>query len=483
MSQAPHLRAIFEEIRIWGQYAQQVQAANKPQALNVEDARAQIIRNSLGKMLDVAPRWLGPVLPDLARVMSMAESNFISDAEMIRAVEALATKLPEFFSEMNHGVLEDLLTETANAALVNGAIAGHQSRNPETQALEAKGKPCGRGFIAPHKFCRKNGEGVKEPDGQKFSMAGVRRDLRVRGVLEAANRLDRLEATIIEARQKGSIDHEEYKDYLREIKGTWEEIGAAYLVETRNKNAVSGLKVLKTARVDESVLGDPNALGDGRGLTPTQKQARDKQVRETEVAMREGVQSVYNHMSTAVGQRIGPVKEVVMLKNDDPRLISSSGRRSLTNYQPKTGTIYLSSALQTREQIRAATAFATVEHAYVRGPQQIRDSLAEAYTKRTLKSGDLKTEAYGEGQPYFESRAFWSKYQGVAPVTRSVGGLESIDINRGGMHMATVSYATLLNGNREQLGRIMRDSDHRLTLFESLRTFGSVGRKGGKIKS
>ena len=316
--------------------------------------------------------------------------------------------------------------------------------------------------------------GGKAPEGNRIVVNDVRnatktitREGRIGSVKDACGRLEALEKQVDDAHFKnGVIDRAEYREMSGEINNAWKDLGQSYDAELYNKNSVTGSKVVKEISVHPDVTGATNAIGHA---SPEMQ----KQLNDAHEAMRDGAQSVYSRMSTSMGKRVGPIESIQIVRNDHPALAGESGRLdNICAYDSKTKSIYVSSACSTPEQIKYATSFAATQHVYENAPASTRDDLYKSYNAR-VKGGDLKTDKYGESAPYKDSKSFWSSYQGVVPETE-VNGVRQIDMNHAGMHMATVSYATLTSGQTDKVAAILRDPAKRSTLFDSMKVFSKT---------
>ena len=86
------------------------------------------------QLTGVNAEWLGPVRPIFDKMISLAESEEVSDEELKKAVETLAEEMPELFDEINHEALQEALEEAMGSAAANGAferINDYNMDNPE----------------------------------------------------------------------------------------------------------------------------------------------------------------------------------------------------------------------------------------------------------------------------------------------------------------------------------------------------------------
>jgi len=306
-------------------------------------------------------------------------------------------------------------------------------------------------------------------EGRRIAPKGLRRDLRIRFVRAAADKLAALEKLIDDACFAKRISRQEYVDYASDFKAAWEALGRSYDAELYDSRAPVGLEVAKTVTVERRALDFQGRPADA----PPGLQIR---LEEIERAMREGALEVYCRMSATIGRRIGPLAAIRMVRNDDPRLGGS-----ICGYDRARREIVISNLCQTPPQIWYAVALAVSSHVYEHAPQAAKDSLSRTFFSKIDPSIDVKTAAFGETAPYWESRAFWMKGMGVVPtVTRD--GLSEIDVTRGGKYLSMAAFATVTGPNGRLLGRVMRDPEWRKTLFSSMKIFNTIAVKGGKIK-
>jgi len=279
-----------------------------------------------------------------------------------------------------------------------------------------------------------------------------------------------------------SIDRQEYIEHSKEIQQAWKDLGQSYNQELINKSAPTGKSVAKEVGVDPELIHGKSQIADKDHKMDAQTKANIDTVNK---AMKDGAQAVYSRMSTTIGKRVGPVESITMVRNDHPALAGKEGAlNNVCAYDSKEKRVYISSACSTKEEIQHATAFAVTQHVYENGPKEVRDKLNDSFQARADVKGGLKTEKYGENAPYFEGKGkgFWTSYQGVVPLSDEGSGLLRPDINRGGMHMATVAFSTVTSPNEEKLGSIMRDPEKRKTLFDSMKPFSVTAKKGGKVR-
>ena len=306
-------------------------------------------------------------------------------------------------------------------------------------------------------------------EGRRIAPKGLRRDLRIRFVRAAADKLAALEKLVDDACFAKRIGREEYAAYASEIKTAWEELGRSYDAELYDSRAPAGFEVVREVQVDRRALDFQGRMAEA----PPGLEARLDEIRQ---ALREGALEVYCRISATIGRRIGPLTAIRMVRNDDPRLGGS-----ICGYDRAKREATVSNLCQTPPQIWHATALAVSSHIYEHAPQAAKDSLNRTFFSKIDPSDEVRTAAFGETAPYWESRSFWIKGMGVVPtVTRD--GISEIDVTRGGKYLSMVAFATVTGPNGRLLGRVMRDAEWRKTLFSSMKIFNTIAVKGGKIK-
>ena len=75
--------------------------------------------------------WLGPVRPVFDKMISLAQSDEISDQQLAEAVEKLSEEMPELFDQINHEALQTALEEAMGSAAANGAFERMNQFNME----------------------------------------------------------------------------------------------------------------------------------------------------------------------------------------------------------------------------------------------------------------------------------------------------------------------------------------------------------------
>ena len=100
-----------------------------------KEATDKLAENVIEELTGVQAKWLGGVKPFFARLIAIAQSRAVSDAEFIQALEDSRKHLPELFNAIDHDALATAMEKAMAAAVVNGAVTGHLKRS----ALKAKG--------------------------------------------------------------------------------------------------------------------------------------------------------------------------------------------------------------------------------------------------------------------------------------------------------------------------------------------------------
>lgn len=100
----------------------------KARAVHARAANDQLIDNVLEGLTGVQARWLGGVRPYFAQLVQMAQSDEVTDDELLRTLEAATIQIPELFDRLDHTALEAALYNAMSAATVNGAVTGFLKR-------------------------------------------------------------------------------------------------------------------------------------------------------------------------------------------------------------------------------------------------------------------------------------------------------------------------------------------------------------------
>lgn len=100
-----------------------------------KEATDKLAENVIEELTGVEAKWLGGVKPFFSRLIAIAQSRAVSDAEFVQALEDSRKHLPELFNVINHDALATAMEKAMAAAVVNGAVTGHLKRS----ALKAKG--------------------------------------------------------------------------------------------------------------------------------------------------------------------------------------------------------------------------------------------------------------------------------------------------------------------------------------------------------
>jgi phage gp29-like protein len=108
-----------------------------------KDATDKLAENVIEELTGVEAKWLGGVRPFFARLIAIAQSRTVSDAEFLQALEDSRKHLPELFNAIDHDALAGAMEKAMAAAVVNGAVSGHLKRS----ALKAKGTAAVRGEV------------------------------------------------------------------------------------------------------------------------------------------------------------------------------------------------------------------------------------------------------------------------------------------------------------------------------------------------
>lgn len=94
---------------------------------------------------EVSSQWLGNATPIVEAIIAKAESETLSDADFIRAVEALSEAMPDLFDKLDWRVLAKALEDAQGSAMANGAIKRHREFlkevGPQVKAFDPGKQP------------------------------------------------------------------------------------------------------------------------------------------------------------------------------------------------------------------------------------------------------------------------------------------------------------------------------------------------------
>lgn len=92
------------------------------------DASAKLTDTVLEQITGVEAKWLGGLKPTFHRLIALAQSDKVSDAEFVAALAKSSKELPELFAKMDADALEQSFYNAMSTAVVNGAVAGSLQR-------------------------------------------------------------------------------------------------------------------------------------------------------------------------------------------------------------------------------------------------------------------------------------------------------------------------------------------------------------------
>jgi phage gp29-like protein len=103
-------------------------------SLRAKNATDKVVDAALEDLTGVEARWLGAVKPIFGELVMLAQSETVTDAQFIRALERAQKELPDLFARMDHRALENALYDAMSAGLVNGATKGFMDRRTDRTA-------------------------------------------------------------------------------------------------------------------------------------------------------------------------------------------------------------------------------------------------------------------------------------------------------------------------------------------------------------
>jgi hypothetical protein len=96
--------------------------------LHAKDATDKIVSTALENLTGVEARWLGGVKPFFAELILLAQSQTVTDEQLIYALNKASRQLPELFGRLKPDALADALSNAMSTAVVNGAARGAMKR-------------------------------------------------------------------------------------------------------------------------------------------------------------------------------------------------------------------------------------------------------------------------------------------------------------------------------------------------------------------
>lgn len=102
------------------------------------DATAKLVDNVLENLTGVEARWLGGLKPTFHRLIALAQSDRVSDADFVAALAKASKEMPELFAKMDADALADAFNTAMSTAVVNGAVAGALQRGRAARAASAR---------------------------------------------------------------------------------------------------------------------------------------------------------------------------------------------------------------------------------------------------------------------------------------------------------------------------------------------------------
>ncbi len=116
------------------------------QRVGAKDASEALTDKLLSESSGVQAKWLGGLRPHFHRLIALAQSDKLSDADFITTLEAAAKDMPELYGKMQPTELADALYKTMSPACVNGAVQGWMKRHQAVrQKAEGRNQKAGNG--------------------------------------------------------------------------------------------------------------------------------------------------------------------------------------------------------------------------------------------------------------------------------------------------------------------------------------------------
>jgi phage gp29-like protein len=92
------------------------------------EATDQLANHVLEGLTGVSAKWLGGLKPTFHRLIALAQSKQVGDADFIQALESANKEMPELFHKLDPAALASAVEASLGAALVNGAVGSYLNR-------------------------------------------------------------------------------------------------------------------------------------------------------------------------------------------------------------------------------------------------------------------------------------------------------------------------------------------------------------------
>ena len=110
-----------------------VQASAAPaRKYRCEDTR-KMVERVLEDVTAISASWLGNAAPIVEDLLAKAESEHVSDADFVQALQKLSVAMPEVFESLDWHVLADALEKVQGTAIYNGAVTRHKEFDVQSQ--------------------------------------------------------------------------------------------------------------------------------------------------------------------------------------------------------------------------------------------------------------------------------------------------------------------------------------------------------------
>ena len=95
-------------------------------------ATDKLVDHTLEQLTSVESKWLGGVKPFFHRLIALAQSGEVSDAEFVSALAKAQKEMPGLFDKLQPEHLAEALENAMSSAVVNGAVQGSIKRKLQT---------------------------------------------------------------------------------------------------------------------------------------------------------------------------------------------------------------------------------------------------------------------------------------------------------------------------------------------------------------
>lgn len=118
----------IEAAAVVASYVEDLKVSAKSELAGLDDETIQLSVETDRRLPEVGRLWLDPLAGILNDLVIKAESEEITDTDLILAIEQVSAAAPELSEALNTEVLTEALYETMSAAALNGLAVSAKKR-------------------------------------------------------------------------------------------------------------------------------------------------------------------------------------------------------------------------------------------------------------------------------------------------------------------------------------------------------------------